>query len=105
MSNCLNEMNKVRTGKVIEFTISDHVKKCLEGKVPISNHPLFSITYNCYADAYNKLAKKIDEAGIEIGLLADLIERTRELEALGYIITYLWGYRDKTTTNVKKSGQ
>jgi hypothetical protein len=77
--------------------IAENVKNCLEGMIPISRHPLFSKTYDQYAEAYNKLAEELDAFGIDIQLLIHFDDKKKELDSLAYIIAYLYGFKDGMT--------
>lgn len=57
--------------------IAENVKNCLEGKIHISRHPLFSKTYDQYVEAYNKLAQELDDFCIDIQLLIHFEKKNR----------------------------
>ncbi|KGG81093.1 hypothetical protein Y919_02765 [Caloranaerobacter azorensis H53214] len=76
------------------LVISRNICNVIEGKVPISHNPRFKDVWNNYATKFNALAEKLENAGIDIKELRDVIEATKKIEHLGYFEAYKLGYYD-----------
>lgn len=60
----------------------------------ISHNPMFNERYNNHAHKYNAISKELEKANIDIQLLLDVVQATKELEWLGYEECYKLGQLD-----------
>lgn len=72
----------------------DNVVSVLTNSLPIGNHPFFANTYENFSKKRNSLAEKLENKGIDIKELLELIDATQKLERLGYLEAYKLGLED-----------
>lgn len=62
-------------------------------KFPIANHPLFGEKWDDYAKKYNRLAEILEDYGLGVSLLRDVVEATKEVEELSTQVAYETGFK------------
>lgn len=58
---------------------------------PISQHPLFEERWDDYAKKFNRLAEILEDYGLGVALLSDVVEATKKLEELYAEVGYQTG--------------
>ncbi|KNF09320.1 hypothetical protein CLPU_3c00980 [Gottschalkia purinilytica] len=74
--------------------MTDNFKNVISGEIPISHNPRFGERLDNHSSKYNALSKELEKANIDIQLLLDVVQATKELEWLGYEECYKLGQLD-----------